>query len=431
MNNQVHIKEINEYNVLSIYESLPDFLFNDIGKNSKVVIKPNWVRQNHQLKELDWEYIITHPSLITAVMMKVLERLDQTGRITILDAPETASSFKKILDHYPIDEWQKMALERKISLEIIDLRDDEWIIHKNVIVERKILRGDPRGKTEINLKNYSEFYGHNKSIKGYYGADYNIKETNHAHNGKDNLYRVSKSVLEADIFINLPKLKTHKKSGITCCLKNLVGVNTYKNYLPHYSIGGTKEGGDQFPDESAKNTFESKWLSFIKQYFLTKPFLAKIIAPIFRPGKAFFGDTNNKIRSGNWYGNDTLWRMILDLNKIVLYSQPDGILKKALIANSKHYIGIVDAVLCGEKNGPKSPEPKQMGYIICGTNPVAIDATAAKLMSFDPLKIPVIQKAFHIKKYRIVDFEYEDIIVQIDGKSYPLDSIPVEFMKRI
>jgi uncharacterized protein (DUF362 family) len=427
MDNQVFVKEVQEYSSQAIYESLPASLFEKINKNSKIVIKPNWVRQHHQLKEFEWDYIITHPTLVTAVLLRVLERVGKGGRISILDSPETASSFKQILDHYPTEEWKQMAFQKGVPLEIIDLRDVEWLMNENAIIDRKTLEGDIRGKTEINLQNISEFYGHKKSAKGYYGADYDIKETNLAHDGINNIYRVSRTVLESDVFINLPKLKTHKKSGITCCLKNLVGVNTYKNYLPHYSIGSPDDEGDQFPIKSIKNTLESKLLTFTKQHILMNPVLAKIISPIFKLGKVIFGETNNIVRSGNWYGNDTLWRMIIDLNKIVLYSNPDGTMKEDNLINRKIYIGIVDAVICGEKNGPKSPDPKKLSYLIYGTNPVAIDATASCLMSFNPLKIPAIEKAFQIKKYKIVDFEYSAINVMIAGDTYTLQSVPEEF----
>ncbi len=40
---------------------------------------------------------------------------------------------------------------------------------------------------------------------------------------------MSKSPLVADVFINLPKLKTHKKCGLTVNLKSLVGINANKN----------------------------------------------------------------------------------------------------------------------------------------------------------------------------------------------------------
>ena len=32
-------------------------------------------------------------------------------------------------------------------------------------------------------------------------------------------YLVAKEIIEADVVINLPKLKTHKKAGVTCALK--------------------------------------------------------------------------------------------------------------------------------------------------------------------------------------------------------------------
>ena len=56
--------------------------------------------------------------------------------------------------------------------------------------------------------------------------------------------------LEADVIINLPKLKTHQKAGITCALKNLIGINGNKEYLPHHRIGGFELGGDCYPGSS-------------------------------------------------------------------------------------------------------------------------------------------------------------------------------------
>jgi hypothetical protein len=326
--------------------------------------------------------------------------------------------------------WFKFCREKKIALEIVDLRDDEWTVEDNVIVSRKKLTGDPLGSVEVNLNDKSEFLGHKKSKKGYYGADYDIQETNQAHDGNNNIYRVSRSVIEADVFINLPKLKTHKKSGITSCLKNLVGVNTYKNYLPHYSLGSKAEGGDQFPENSTKNWLESKLMSFIKQNILIHPGLAKLINPIFKPGKKIFGDTSNVIRSGNWFGNDTIWRMILDLNKIVFYANPDGTIKKDEAAKRKKYIGIVDAIYCGEKNGPKAPDQRNLSLLVFGINPVAIDAICTRLMGFDPLKLPMISRSFEVKQHKIIEFKYEDITVDYEDSSYRIADIPEDLIVR-
>ena len=51
-------------------------------------------------------------------------------------------------------------------------------------------------------------------------------------------YLIAREVIEADVVINVPKLKTHRKAGITGALKNLVGINGNKDYLPHHRLGG-------------------------------------------------------------------------------------------------------------------------------------------------------------------------------------------------
>ena len=63
---------------------------------------------------------------------------------------------------------------------------------------------------------------------------------------------ISRTALQSDVFINLPKLKTHKKVGVTLNLKNLVGINGNKNWLPHYAIGSPEENGDQFPSKTTR-----------------------------------------------------------------------------------------------------------------------------------------------------------------------------------
>ena len=155
-----------------------------------------------------------------------------------------------------------------------------------------------------------------------------------------------------------------------------------------------------------------------------------MFSPFFKQGKKVFGDTKEIIRSGNWYGNDTIWRMILDLNKIVLYSNPDGSMKGNDVINRKKYIGIVDAIICGEKNGPKAPDPKKLGLILAGNNPLVIDATCARLMGIDPLKLPMISHAFDVKKYKIFDYRYEDIKIDYEGSIYNILTIPSKLIKK-
>ena len=82
-----------------------------------------------------------------------------------------------------------------------------------------------------------------------YGSEYDTSEICRHHTGGVHEYLISRTILEADCVINLPKLKTHKKTGITVCLKNLVGINGNKNWLPHHRVGTPAQGGDQFAED--------------------------------------------------------------------------------------------------------------------------------------------------------------------------------------
>ena len=99
-------------------------------------------------------------------------------------------------------------------------------------------------------------------------------------------------------------------------------------------------------------------------------------------GKVALGDSETVIRNGNWAGNDTCWRMALDLNRSLLYGNPDGSLREA--GKAKHYLAIVDGIIGGQGNGPLCPDPVGSNVLIAGTDPAAVDAVAARLMGFDP-----------------------------------------------
>ena len=423
--NEVHLIKLNDYQADTIYEALPKELFTIISPGDTVVLKPNWVLEEHQYRHGEWVQVITHPAVITAVLRKVIDNLGNRGRIIITDGPELSADFNKILSYQPLNEWKEITEQHNITLQIIDLREELYILDKNVTIKKIKLPGDPKGKIIANLQDEnSEFFGHIKSGKGYFGGGSDIREANRAHNGHTNLYSVSRSVVEADVFINLPKLKTHKKGGITCSLKNLVGINTYRNYLPHNSIGTPAEGGDQFPSYQTKSRIESAFMPFIHQNILNRPMLGKFFSPVIGLGKIVFGDNQDTIRGGSWYGNDTLWRMVLDINKVFFYVNPDGTFKDGLPSKMAKYISIVDGIVAGEGNGPKAPDAIMAGYIIAGLNPVSVDAVCARIMNFDCKKIPSIENSFLIKFFPLVDFKKEDIKILFRGKVYSISSFP-------
>ncbi len=79
--------------------------------------------------------------------------------------------------------------------------------------------------------------------------------------------------------------------------------------------------------------------------------------------------------AGNWYGNDSAWRMVVDL---------------ATIIHQKHrpkLFSIIDGIIAGENQGPLVPDAKKTAVLIGGENFLAVDLVATRLMGFDPLKI--------------------------------------------
>ena len=418
METKVKLINCQKYDVQEILKLLKqnnEIFVKNIKSGDRVAIKPNWIAAAHKYKKNEWLAVVTNPALITAVLILVLDCLKGKGKIIIADSPQTNSSWTEIMKLMKSEEWVLMGKKSGIDVQILDLREDEWLEKDGIIVTRKKLTGDPKGSTECDLNTFSEFVLHKPSKKGYYGADYNAEETNQAHSNGHHLYKVSRSVMEADVFVNIPKMKTHKKAGITCSLKNLVGINTYKNYLPHYSVGTPDQSGDQFPIPTFKNKIESilsgKFKKILLKYKRNKTELASVL----KVGKRVFGDTRLTLRSGNWHGNDTVWRMILDLNKILFYADPDGSMRSDLVLNKKKYISIVDGIVSGEGDGPTAPDQKNTGILIVGDNPLAVDATCAKFMGFDWRKIPFINNGFRIKEYRLVDFSYDDILVESEN----------------
>src|SRR5882762_5079182 len=345
----------------------PDF----IRAGERIVLKPNWVKEHDERRPGpdQWEHVVTHPSVIEAVVHWVGARLGH-GVITICDAPQTDSSFAKLREYCQLDKMLERcrAAYPKIEISLLDLRPEEWHAVDGVTVSRKPLPGDPLGSTQVQLNDASEFVGYLGEGR-LYGASYDMVETNSRHTGTRHEYLLCRSPMDADVFINLPKLKTHKKVGVTCALKNLVGINANKNWLPHHTEGTPDTGGDQFPVLTAKSRLEHSWMGAAKRWINNRPSLARPFVPIKKVGRWIFGDTEKVVRSGNWHGNDTCWRMVLDLNKCFFFF--DGAGKPRL--KPMRYLAIVDGIIAGEGNGPMSPDPKPCGVIMAGTHPAAVD----------------------------------------------------------
>ncbi|HVY71401.1 MAG TPA: DUF362 domain-containing protein, partial [Verrucomicrobiae bacterium] len=376
----------------------------------RVVLKPNWVKEHDERHPgpNQWEHVVTHPAVIEAVIRWVAPKLAGRGSITICDAPQTDSSFAKLRDYCQLDamiDRCRRAFPGPV-IALLDLRPEEWHAVDGVTVSKTALPGDPLGSTHAQLNEASEFVGYH-GCGQLYGASYDMAETNSRHAGTRHEYMLCRTPMEADVLINLPKLKTHKKVGITCALKNLVGINANKNWLPHHTEGTPDRGGDQFPVATAKARLEHSWLGTIKRGLKNRPALSRLFVPVKKIGRVIFGDTQKVVRSGNWHGNDTCWRMVLDLNKCLFFFDGEGKRRHRPI----RYLAVVDGIVGGEGNGPMAPDRKPCGVIIAGTHPLAVDSVAATLMGFDWRRIRMLNHAFAMRALNFAPFAASDITV--------------------
>jgi uncharacterized protein (DUF362 family) len=411
-----------------VYRDTPDYSFIKVQPGDWVVLKPNLVRHEHYVRPTEWEPMITSASVIRGVADYVAEQLRGRGKITICDAPQTDASFERIEQLLQLRALAAEVSKRfGVPVEVVDLRNEEWTVADRVVVNRRRLAGDPRGAIAFNLGRDSLFYRHRGEGR-YYGADYDEGVVNSHHSGDIHEYLISATPIQADVFINIPKLKTHKKSGVTLSLKNLVGINADKNWLPHHTNGAPSDGGDQYPELTLRRKLEQRSVAVARRLALSVPVAGPYVArKLRRAGTRAFGD-DTVIRSGNWHGNDTTWRMVLDLNRCLLYGNPDGTLRREA---AKRYYSVVDGVIGMDGAGPMAGDRVDSGVVIGGVDPVAVDMVAARVMGFDWRKLPVIREAFVQRPLPVTRVAPEDVYVVSDDPEWTgrfLDVEPREFL---
>lgn len=410
----------------SVIDSDPEIadLLRSADPSRLVVVKPNWIQESHEGLPDVWEPVITHPRVVAAVVETLATTMGGRGTICVCDAPHTYADFGAIVRRG--DFLSQIDRVRRqwpgLHVEILDLRREVWIRKEQVVVDRRPNPEDPRGYVRLNLGTHSLFDGHRGEGR-YYGADYDARVVNEHHRGDVHEYLLAGSPMACDLFVNVPKLKTHKKTGITCCLKNLVGINGDKNWLPHHTESTPADGGDEFPDASLARGVEMYLKKAGRRMAVSVPGLGTWMYRKARSvGKLALGDSDTVIRNGNWHGNDTCWRMALDLNRALLYGNADGGWREAA-GPVKHYLALVDGIVGGQGNGPLCPEPVRSRVLLAGWNPGVVDAVAARLMGFDPTALPIVAGAFAAHRWPIAGLSFEDIVVldaRQGGREVPL-----------
>ncbi|MEO0129927.1 MAG: DUF362 domain-containing protein [candidate division WOR-3 bacterium] len=381
-----------------------------IKAGDKVLIKPNLVTHYHHSGENGSLSTIVHGSVIRPIIDYVYKALQGGGSIVIADNPVEPADFGKIMEISKIEKMVNILKEYGYrNIKIIDLRPK--IVRegkKNEFIEIQS-SGDPLGYLTIDLSEDSLFaeFDSNPDISYYTLEDKTVNhldpytkkksQTDNYHSQGRHQYIISKSVLDADVIINIAKLKTHCKSGVTLTLKNLIGIVSGKVCMPHHRPGSPPEG-DSFPDYPPSYFIESRKIYKVlkEKIYLHKFPGVKLIAGLLH--------RNKPIEHGNWKGNDTIWRTILDINRIAVYADRNGVMRNT---PQRRFFYLIDGIIGQEGNAPIGGTPKTCGVLIGGFNPIMVDTLACKIMGIDYRIIKTITEGTKIKKWPLLNKESE------------------------
>jgi uncharacterized protein (DUF362 family) len=191
-----------------------------IRRGDKVVIKPNLVLHEFGA-QAGANCLTTHGSVIRAVLDYACLAAGPEGRITIADAPLQGADFNAVFRTAglrQVQDYYRRTVRREI--EIVDLRQVHAVIDEASTYIRRTERlpGDPRGYREIDLAGKSRLNDLDATAPHYVVGDYDAAVTNRRHRSPRHEYVISRTVLEANCFICLPKLKAHSQAGGTVCL---------------------------------------------------------------------------------------------------------------------------------------------------------------------------------------------------------------------
>lgn len=395
-----------------------------IQKGDTVLVKPNWVfHKNVEPISHDMDCMVTHPSILRVVIDYVLIALGGTGRVIIGDSPIQLCDFKELMEVHGYNRLWDFYKERNISLEIVDFRGVIAKIEKDRTFTGEV---DDNLGIVVKLNEISAFHekahADNFRITNYPPAELSKHHTQSVHE-----YNIHPFVLEANVIINLPKPKAHRKAGITACMKNFVGINSRKECLPHHTKYSVDEGGDEY----YRRSFLRSLSSDLRDMYLTlaysknryTKFLSFCTSVIDKLGRILSRDNYSE---GSWYGNDTIWRTIIDLNLILKYSNKLGEIQNQ---PQRRVLNICDMIIVGEKEGPMEPTPKPIGLILIGEDGFYCDIVISKIFGCDYGKIKYLDYLMKLEDENLLsqlNIMHNNSIISYD-KFLPLIKWQIQF----
>jgi len=395
------------------------------GSPRKVLLKPNWVK-HEESGEFPIRALVTDSALIDAVIQACLRKYPELESLIVGDVPLQSCEWDCLIRQAGIDRlMEKYRDHSSPTIQFIDLRRERWRSRDGFLEQDPQHAGDPAGYAEVVLDEASLLEPISDQAHRFRVSDYDPGITTSMHARGSHRYLIARSVLEADLVINLPKMKTHQKAGITGALKNLVGINGSKAHLVHHRLGLPSSGGDEFPESVSRLVYLQVRLRELLQK-RSKTLFRLVRLPwqaIKRLGGVETVGTRDRLAgrfyvgSGSWHGNDSIWRMIYDLNLIVLHAEKQG--GSLRETPQRQYLAILDGMIASEGNGPLQPLPVECNLLVASSNPFLVDMAMAKLMGYDYRRIPTLANHRQFPRALWAEFDPHSFLVQRDGACKP------------
>lgn len=364
-------------------------------------------------KQNDFFAKCTHGSVLRAVLDYVLIAVGKSGKVRFGNAPVQSCNWEKVLEEtgaLRVVDFYKRNTNHIV--ESCDLRS--YTVKADIFGGITTLKkGDSQNEVEVDIGKYSlldDLYRPNNHPK-FASLDYDRKLTERYHGQNKHIYVLNKKILEADVIVSIPKLKTHEKVGVTLGIKGCVGAIAHKHCLAHFRIGAPENGGDEYQNGQWLNRLESRIGSLVN--VKRTPFYNNCIRIINVAVRRFIKRVIGRNIGGGWSGNDTTWRMSMDIARILKYADKAGALK---VNEMRKMICLVDGILGGEGNGPLSPTAKACGFLSYSDDLAVGDCVAASFIGMDCQHLPIIKQAFSLTEYGLTNVKIHEIKCIINGE---------------
>jgi hypothetical protein len=376
---------------------------------TKVLVKPNFVNHFNPLsvERPYFEALVTQGAIIRPVLDYLALASRGDLEVVLADSPVQSADLEVLRRRTGIDsaiDFVQTESQGRCIISIVDFRETMMRIdERGALLGHVNLAGDPSGYIMVDLgcdSSFACFDGHEHLFRV---SDYDPMRMSQMHSNGQHQYVLPKTILECGLFINVSKLKSHGKTGVTLSLKGVVGVAGDKSSLPHYRVGNPEQGGDECPATTLITSARQRWGYPLRCSGNT---VWRMVRPV---GKMLMrlnqlihrGEPLANARDGDWYGNDTIWRTIHDLNRIVFFADRAG---RLMNKPQRKYLALVDGVVGGDGDGPLRPNPVPAGLVVAGFDPLAVDIACTRLMGLDWQRIPLLARYDMSRKYPFSNF---------------------------